>query len=334
VDSLRVTLGAEELTKRGTENPEAYDLYLNGRFLQFRFNEGGLRRAIALYAEAIRKDPGYALAWAATAEAWQWLNDDWVPPREAMPKIEEAVQRALALDSTLAEAHAMNVTVLLYNKRDGAAALREAERARQLDPRSSTAAGSYSEALAFLGRRTESLLEAERQAALEPGAPSKILLLGAGKVGSGRLEEGLGEFNRAISLDSTFAAAWNWKATALIKLGRPQEALIALAHGTSQRSANRMNRAIAYAALGRAAEAHAIIDTLIAESKVRYIDANYIAQPLLALGDRDGALRWLKRLVDDRATTSCCIEFADEWKALRADPRFQALVREVNAQRQ
>ncbi len=336
VDSLRVTLGSEEqtlLTKRGTENPEAYDLYLNGRFLQYRFNEGGLRRAIALYAEAIRKDPGYALAWAATAEAWQWLNDDWVPPRVAMPKIAEAVERALALDSTLAEAHAMNVTVLLFNKRDGAAALREAELARRLDPRSSTAAFSYAEALGFLGRGREALIQADSQAALEPGAPLKRMLAGAARLGVGQLEEGLAELNRAISLDSTFAAAWNWKAKALIELGRPQEALIALTHGTSQRSANRMNRAIAYAALGRATEARSIVDTLIAESKVRYIDANYIAQPLLALGDRDGALKWLKRLVDDRATTSCCLAIASEWKPLRADPRFQALVREVDAQR-
>lgn len=94
-----------------------------------------------------------------------------------------------------------------------------------------------------------------------------------------------------------------------------------------------MNRAVAYAALGRATEARAIVDTLIAESKVRYIDANYIAQPLLALGDRDGALRWLKRLVDDRATTSCCLAISNLWKPLRSDPRFQALVREVKVQK-
>ena len=335
VDSLRVTLGSAQqrlLTKRGTENPEAYDLYLNGRFLQYRFSEGGLRRAIALYAEAIHKDPGYALAWAATAEAWQWLNDDWVPPREAMPKIEEAVRRALALDSTLAEAHALNVTVLLFNKRDGAAALREAERARRLDPRSSTAVGSYAEALAVLGRRREGAIVADSQAALEPGAPLKRLIAGAYKFQAGQVEEGLADLDRAISLDSTFAPAWNWKATVLLAVGRPQEALIALAHGTRQQSSNRSLTAVAYAALGRAAEARALVDTLIAVSKGRYIDGSYIAHPLLALGDRDGALTWLKRMVDDRATTSCCIGVDDVWRPLHADPRFQALVREVNAQ--
>ena len=336
VDSLRVTLGAGErrlLTKRGTENPEAYDLYLNGRFLQYRFSEGGLRRAIALYAEAIQKDPGYALAWAATAEAWQWLNDDWVAPREAMPKIEEAVQRALALDPTLAEAHAMNVTVLLYNKRDGAAALREAELARRLDPRSSTAIGIHAEALSINGRVKESAILADSQAALEPGAPLKWLIAGAHRFEAGQPEQALADVDVAIRLDSTFAPAWNWKANVLLAIGRPQEALNALAHGSRQQSSNRSLTAVAYAALGRVAEARALVDTLIATSKVRYIDGSYIAHPLLALGDRDGALRWLKRMVDDRATTSCCLASGDQWRPLRTDPRFQALVREVNAQR-
>ena len=108
--------------------------------------------------------------------------------------------------------------------------------------------------------------------------------------------------------------------------------LIALAHGTRQQSSNRSLTAIAYAALGRAAEARALVDTLIAVSKGRYIDGSYIAHPLLALGDRDGALTWLKRMVDDRATTSCCIGIDADWRPLHADPRFQALVREVNAQ--
>ncbi len=336
VDSLRVTLGSGEqrlLTKRGTENPEAYDLYLNGRFLQYRFSEGGLRRAIALYAEAIQKDPGYALAWAATAEAWQWLNDDWVAPREAMPKIEEAVQRALALDSTLAEAHAMNVTVLLYNKWDGAAALREAELARRLDPRSSTAIGSYASALNFLGRTREGAILADSEAALQPTAPLKRLIAGASKFEAGQVEEGLADLDRAIALDSTVAAAWNWRAKVLLALGRPQEALDVLAHGSRQQSSNRSLTAVAYAALGREAEARALVDTLIAASKVRYIDGSYIAQPLLALGDRDGAITWLERMLEERATTSCCQVFADTWKPLHAEPRFQALVREVKARR-
>jgi eukaryotic-like serine/threonine-protein kinase len=336
VDSLRVTLGSGEqqlLKHRGTENPEAYDLYLNGRFLQYRFSEGGLRRAIALYAEALQKDSGYALAWAATAEAWQWLNDDWVPPREAMPKIEEAVQRALALDSTLAEAHAMNVTVLLYNKRDVGAALREAELARRLDPRSITAMGIHAEALQINGRVEESAILADSQAALEPGAPLKRLIASAHKYEAGHLEEALADLDLAISLDSAFGAAWNWKAKLLLASGRPQEALAALAHGKSQESSNRSLRAVAYATLGRVAEARALVDTLIALSKVRYVNGSYIAEPLLALGDRDGALTWLKHMVDERATMSCCLWFHATWKPLREDPRFQALLREVEAQR-
>lgn len=66
---------------------------------------------------------------------------------------------------------------------------------------------------------------------------------------------------------------------------------------------------------------------------MRYIDGSYIARPLLALGDRDGALTWLERMVDDHATTSCCIAYDHEWKPLRADPRFVALVREVHSPR-
>ena len=80
-----------------------------------------------------------------------------------------------------------------------------------------------------------------------------------------------------------------------------------------------------------AADARASVDSLIAELKVRYIDGSNIARPLLALGDRDGALTWLERMVDDHATTSCCIAYDLEWKPLRADPRFVALVREVHS---
>ena len=160
--------GRNYLTRRHTENVEAYHSYLRGRFHWNKRAQQDLRKSIEHFKQAIALDPSYALAYAGLADAYTLLANAGSPAREFMPKAREAAQQALSLDDGLAEAHAALGNIIIYYDYDFAGAEREHQRAIELNPNYATARHWYSELLMGLGRDEESLAEVRRALEIDP----------------------------------------------------------------------------------------------------------------------------------------------------------------------
>jgi len=164
VDKLKGELLREErskLTKRYTESIEAYNLYLKGRFFWNQRTIDGFKKGIEYFEQSIKKDPSYALAYSGLADCYNMLGEyDYLPPKEAYPKAKEAAQKALSIDSTLAQAHTSLAYVLLAYELDLNGAKKKYERAIQLNPNYGSAHQWYANCLSVLGRHDEAIAEA------------------------------------------------------------------------------------------------------------------------------------------------------------------------------
>jgi TolB-like protein len=174
--ALRLKLSGDEkrrLTKRFTENTEAYQLYLKGRYFWRKFTAGSIEKSIELYQQALDKDPDFALAYAglAAAHALSSAGGGVVPPKQGMPKAEAAAMRALEIDDSLGEAHLSLALVRAFYDWDWADADREFKRAIELNPEDPEAHHLYSHYFLFLGRTAESLAESRRALELDPLSP-------------------------------------------------------------------------------------------------------------------------------------------------------------------
>ncbi len=164
--------GAEKkrLTKRYTENPEAYQLYLKGRYFWEQRTEGPLKKSIEYFNQAIEKDPSYALAYAGLADAYWSASTaySFLPPRDAIPKSKAAAEKALELDESLARPHATIGAALWSYDWNYTAAEEELRKATSLDPRDATAHHFYGLLLSSLGRSEEAVVQLQRARELDP----------------------------------------------------------------------------------------------------------------------------------------------------------------------
>jgi len=171
-DRLRLRLTGEEqniLTRRYTENTEAYQLYMKGRYYVSRRTGEGLNKAVECFEQAIEKDPEYALAYAGLADCHalaSWFNN--IPAKDSFPRAREAATKALELDSTIAEAHATLAFCQAHYDRDWTSAERGFKRSIELNPRYALAHHYYAYSLAQIGRLEESIGEIQEAQALEP----------------------------------------------------------------------------------------------------------------------------------------------------------------------
>jgi TolB-like protein len=183
-EKLRLRLGSESkerLTRAHTENTEAYQLYLKGRYSWEKWTEDGAKQAIEFFEEAIRKDPNYALAYSGLADAYinfgSGIGPD-VPQKEAHRRAREATTTALSLDPQLGEAHAALAGILLYDDWDFAGAEREYKRALELSPSYAEGHHQFSHVLLLLGRINESFAESKKLLELDPVSETPIGHLG------------------------------------------------------------------------------------------------------------------------------------------------------------
>jgi Tfp pilus assembly protein PilF len=163
----------EKVAKVGTRNAEAYQLYLKGRYQASKSSAEGLQRAIEYFQQAIEKDPGDALAYAALANSYIDLgaNTGYLPLSDLFPKAEAAATKALALDDSLAEAHAAIGSVKSVYEWDWSGSEREFEQAILLDPNNAHAHNRYARYLMFVGRFDETIAENKRAQELDPLSP-------------------------------------------------------------------------------------------------------------------------------------------------------------------
>ena len=313
--SERVALGG-----RPTRSAAAYDLYLQGRAAFNREDQG---KAIPLFQRALAEDSTFALAWAALARAWTEAADSWRPPREAYPAARAAGLRALALDSNRAEAWVALVAPTLALDHDPVAAERMARRAIELSP----------------------------------GLPDAWTNLGFTQWNLGRSREGLEAMSHAWDLDTLSRVSASYRLIALEFAGRYEEA-VAFAHrvGVSASAAEvgaalarhdcagaapglaRMWRTgwsagdyvRALVCANRLADARLAVDSIVAQTRVRYFNPYAVASAFAALGERDSAYAWLEATFDDRTNWYSAITFQPAWDPYRSDPRFIALMQKFH----
>ncbi|HUE81829.1 MAG TPA: protein kinase [Pyrinomonadaceae bacterium] len=331
---LRPRLSGEEqrrLTKHHTENAEAYQLYLNGRFYWEKRTPEGLNRAIEYFREAIARDPNYALAYAGLADSYALLGVFHLPPGETFPKAREAALNALRIDDTLAEAHAALGHIKQQYEYDWAGAEREYKRAIELNPNYANAHHFYALYLTMMGRFDEGLAEIRRAQELEPFSLFIHANVGAVLSQARGYDEAISHLKKVLEMNPNFDHARSLLGFAYRQKGMYEEAISEYkkrAVPVSGGSGGELG--LAYALSGRRNEALKELDKLQELSKQRYVAPYNRAIIYAGLGDKDNALQWLERAYEDRSTRLVWIRLDPGLDKLRSEPRFAELLRRMN----
>jgi serine/threonine-protein kinase len=336
---LQVTLAGEageRLVEPPTENLEAYDLYLKGRFLvnqRLEVKGEGPRKGIEFFQQALAVDPDFALAYAGIADAYSYLGTTGVPPKQALPKAREAALRALELDDRLAETHCALGWIHMVYDRDWPNAERHFRRAIELAPSSVEAHLRHSDYLLWVqGRFDEAVSEARRGVELEPTSVVANTWLGRQLCRVGRYEEAITQLRKAVELDPSHWHAYHSLTEAYRLNSMHSESIAAVQNAIAlagQHPWNLANLALAYAASGKAAEAEAVYDELLARSRREYVQPLWFALLSAALGRKEEAFEWLERAYDEHDPLLVILKHFRACDPLRDDPRFDALLKRL-----
>ncbi len=332
-EKLRVKLtGAQEqqLTKQATENPAAYQLYLNGLFYTSKGDAGNLRKALDYYNQAVTLDPNFALAWLGVARAYQYFaGNSLLEPKEALAKAKAATEKALQLDEKLAEAHA-SMGRIKQAEWDWTGAEREFKRAIELNPNLADAHFRYSAFLSPMGRHPEALTEIKRAYEIDP-LRDRLRLVDADFLAlARRYDEAIGILENAVKLEPDngparfglgFAYAWK---------GMYEEAVSEFEKVVSIQGSTTTNQcylAYALAMSGKKSEARSILDKL--KTTKEYVSPTELASLYVGLGDKEGAFGSLERAYAAHDLQLQFLKVAPDMDSLRSDPRFAELMRKV-----
>jgi len=333
---IRVKLTPRErtqLARTGPVNPEAYEAYLKGRFHWNKRSVEGLKKGGEYFQEAIEKDPSYAPAYAGLADSAGILG--WwcfVPPEDGCGRGKAAAIKALAVDDTIAEAHASLGFNLAHYDFDFPAAEKELQRALELNPRYTTAVEWHAMSLIPLGRVDEALSEIMRAVHLEPF--SAILTAVAAMMFwlARKYESGADMCRRALELEPDFPPARRALATILSQQGMHDSAIAEmedLVRVSGGLPVFTHVLGICYATAGRRGDAFEVLDQLHEFSTHRYVSAYLPATIYAALNEIDQAFRWIELAYQERAPWMVYTKEFPWLDNLRADPRFQHLLRRM-----
>ena len=332
--ALQMHLVSEDsltLLRRPTHDVEAYDLYLKGRYFYDKAGFGPVQQALAYFQQALAHDSNYALAYAGIADAYQRLTaSTYLRPREGMPKARAAALKALALDPTLADAHASMGDQLCVYEWDASAAEREFRRAIELNPSLANAHYFYANCLVAHGRLAEALAEARRAHELDPLNPEVATARAWALYVARRYDEAIAVMQKSLDLEPSLAHGHMLLALPLAGNESYAEAL-AEARKMAALAGDAPNFAgiLGYIAgrAGERAEAQHILTAL--ERRPPGNTAFAIALVHLGLGHTDQALRWLQAAYEERAEWLVMVTPAPCFDPLRPDPRFSALMRKI-----
>jgi serine/threonine protein kinase/Tfp pilus assembly protein PilF len=338
VENLKLKLsGAQQnlVAQRPTQNSEAYQLYLQGRFYWNRRTSGGLNKAIDYFQQAIAKDPNYALAYSGLADSYFALsrNTGVLSPKEAGAKARQAAEKALDLDSSLSEAHASMGLVLLVFEWDFAEAEREFRRAIDLNPGYPYPHVWHAELLYGIGRYEEAIQENRKAAALEPFTSNIRVNLGVTLMFGKHIQESEQQFRQTLDMDPNYPAAHYFYAQVLILQKRFDEAVIEMektVQSLPESSYYRGYLGYAYAKAGKTTEARRILGELIEEAKTKYVSWLGIADIYAGLGEKDHWFAALELAFQQGDTRMNTIRSRTEVDSMWPDdPRFAELLKKI-----
>jgi len=325
----------QQVTKQGTQNPDAYELYLKGRYYWNKRTAVDVKTAISYFNQAIAKDPAYALAYAGLADSYSALPVYGGAPSENYPKGNAAARRALELDPSLARPHAVLGSNEMEYDWDFVGGETEYKKALQLDPNDATTHSWYAQDIAMIGgREEEALAEINRAHQLDPMSPIISANTGAIYVLAGRYDEAIAVCKKAANADPTFAethgclmgAYWG-------KRMYPQviEELKVYGQLSGDRNISVFASAMeqGFRSGGWKVALTKGIEISKAQRKTGYSSACQIADLYADLGDNDQAFQWLNTAYQERDTYLLGLKTDFSLDPLHSDPRFAELVRKV-----
>jgi serine/threonine-protein kinase len=339
VDTLRATWFADLApapVHHYTDNVRAYGLYLKGRYEWNRRTQEGVTAGIRYFEQAIAADPSYALAYTGLADCYA-LHIDYrsVPVDEGFAQAKKYALQAIALNDSLAEAHASLAFVNLYYDRDWAGAEHEFQRAIDLNPNYASGHHWYAEFLSVAGRHKQAISESERARELDPLSNIINTWVGSRYFFARQYDKALEQCRNAVEMGPNFAPARMVLGQAYEQKGMLQEAIaeferaLSLAGGSSVYAAS---LAHAFGVAGRSAEALKVLGDLRQMADRRFVSSYDLALVQVGLGDNVKAFELLTAAVQERSPRVVFLGVEPRFDGLRADPRFRELLRSVGLQ--
>lgn len=335
-EKLRLKLsGAEkkQLAKRYTENSEAYQLYLKGRFHWNKRTDEALRKGIDYFKQAIESDPGYALAYAGLADSYNILASySAVAPKDAFPTAKSAASRALELDTELAEAHTSLAFARFGYDWEWTESEKEFKRALRLNPGYAMARNWFAVTIVAQGRFDEAFDQINRARELDP--LSLPINTNAGWLLhlARRYDEAIEQYLKTIELDEGFGLAHRRLGQTYEQTHMYNEAVIEFQKAVklSGEDVELLSaRGHFYAMLGESEKAREVLELLEERAKSTYVPAYLVARVHLGFGDNDRVFEWLNKACDERYGYLAYLNVDPMFDNVRSDPRFAELVRRV-----
>jgi serine/threonine protein kinase/Tfp pilus assembly protein PilF len=337
IDKLKLKLlrgEKEKLVKRHTENPEAYNLYVKGRYFLAKPTEEELEKGLDYFQQAIEEDPTYALAYAGKADCYTFLAEyGYISSKEAFPKARAAAEKALEMDNTLAGAHVSLGYVKFKYDWAWAGAERDFKRAIELDPNYALAHINYSLYLSEMGRHDEAVKEAKRGLESDPLALDNNNVLGWILYLARRYDQEIEQLQNLLELDQNYWAAHLNLANAYAGKGMYKIAIVEAQKAIKLSGRNQMTIATLgyiYAFAGRRDEARKVLDDLFELSKQEHVSSFYVALVYTCLGQKDQAFEWLEKAYEERDVYLSQLKVFPLFDSLRSDPRYKALLKKMN----
>jgi serine/threonine protein kinase len=327
--------GKQQVTKQGTQNPEAYELYLKGRFAWNKRTMRDVEESISYFNQAIAKDPGYALAYSGLADAYNVLPSFGGNPSENFTKSNAAARRALELDATLAHPHAVLGNSEMSYEWDFAGGEAEYKKAFELDPNDATAHQWYAGDISWIGgREKEALAEISRAHELDPLSPMISQNAGFIHILARQYDEAIAICKKLANENPTFVRAHDCLAFGYWgKRMYPQviEEWTALGQLSGDRNDSEFASAMeqGFRSAGWKGALTEGIEARQAQRKTGYSSAYRIAQLYADLGDKDQAFRWLNTGYQERDRWIVGLKTDFLLDPIRSDQRFAQLVHKV-----
>ena len=335
-DKLRLKLTRAEkkrLTKRQTDDPEAYRLYLKGRHHWNKWTEDGFYKAIDYFQQAVEKDPAYALASAGIADSYILLGwNSYLPPKDAFPKAKIAAMAALRLDPDLGEAHTPMAAVLWLYDWQWPEAQAEFKRSIALNFAHATASHWYAECLMTMGHQAEAIAGMKKSQELDPLSLIISVAIGWAHYMARQYDAAIEQLHRTMELDPNYPVTYWILGLILRKLGRYKQAITEGEKGVKFSGGSPMLTAAlaqTLATAGRKKEAIQILEDLTKLAQQKYIAPCFFAGIHIGLGENDRAIECLEKSFEEHSHWLIYLHIDPSMDALRSDPRFQDLLRRI-----
>jgi serine/threonine-protein kinase len=336
-ENLRVKFTGGELqllNSNLTNDAEAYQAYLKGRYYWNKRTEEGFKKAIEFFDQAIAKDPKYAIAYTGKADAYMLLSDyGYIPPAQGYPRATDAVMAALKINDALAEAHTSLGGIKMGFEWDWPGAEREYKKALDLNPNYITAHHWYALYLSLVGRADEAVAEIKKAQQIDPLSIAISKDYGIILYYARRYEEALDQLRRGLDIDPEFAPLKTQIAQVQLQQAKYQEAIVQLERLHAVTPEDPEIAAVlgdAYVGAGRRPEALKLLEHVTDSPSATRFVPKQLAILYWRLGDADHAIAVLRTAIDGHYYTASEIKVDPGFDGLRADQRFSDLLGRIN----